>query len=561
MNNTNALEDNHQLVEASTPSTEHKFDQVPPTTSPENNTPVVTSDPTESSSVPPPLNTPFSEDMRQWLSANKDDYELFLLHALLHTPQFRLTLLSLITPDDFAREEYALVVGAMTTMSKVMHAVGKKIQSPPSPESMRTYIKAANENEGFDDETIQTTIELIQQLQDTSLKEMHYCISPYFEAWYGSIKAKKAARRIMKYYIPDVKSELELLQNDIHKASQIDGFLNSRKFDFESNPEEATPLITFKEHSICTPGNIVNIQGPPKSCKSGIVSAILAKTLHMSKWWPIDSLGFNVNCPTDHAILHFDTEQSEFDHVRQMRRAYKRARRKENANWFHSYRFTGLDSSMCWSKMQAAIYEAKQVHQGISLLIIDGIADFCNDPNDSAECFELVRKLHELASDHNCGVVTVLHQNPGSPHGKTRGHLGSQIERKAETSLRVEKGPTAEVFQVWADSARSCHIPKAESWRFHWSDEEQMHVTLPHSDENWKKTTPTAKPTKEDKYPMEVRNAFGKKDVLSYTDLVSAISRATKLADSTAKTRIPEYVKFNLIEKTENGEYQRTPKA
>ena len=148
-------------------------------------------------------------------------------------------------------------------------------------------------------------------------------------------------------------------------------------------------------------------------------------------------------------------------------------------------------------------------------------------------------------------VITVLHQNPGSQHGKTRGHLGSQIERKAETSLRVEKAPKTEIFQAWADSARSCHIPKSEAWRFHWSDEVKMHVTLQNSDEEWGQP----KPDKKEKYTGEVQKAYGKDKVLCYSNLVSKIVHATGLGESTAKTRIREYTALGLTEQDEKKEY------
>jgi hypothetical protein len=74
-------------------------------------------------------------------------------------------------------------------------------------------------------------------------------------------------------------------------------------------------------------------------------------------------------------------------------------------------------------------------------------------------------------------IVCVLHENPGSEIGKTRGHLGSQLERKAETPLRLEKDAEG-VTVMYSERARSAHITKDQGPRFAWSGEQGMHVSV-----------------------------------------------------------------------------------
>ena len=494
-----------------------------------------------------------NEEMKQWLSTNREDYEFYLLHALLHDQHHRSNLLSTqISPLDFWNEQYALVLSAMIKKSEIMTATGHEVPFPPSPESLRTYVEVAVLEEGSDRDLIEETIDLLRELQKPRYTDMHYCVRPYFYAWYSSVRAKRATRVINREILPDVRSILDNLNMELDAASNFDGFLASRKFDYDNEPEAPEPLLKFKGRGICTPGNIVNIQGPPKASKSALVGGILAANLQAYDWMPIDSLGFDAHRDDDFAVLHFDTEQSEADHHKQLRRAYSRARRKKGVDWLHSYRLTGIEPMVCWDKMQQALREAQRDHRGISLVIIDGVADFCNDPNDTEECFLLVRKLHALASDYRCGVITVLHQNPGSQAGKTRGHLGSQIERKAETLLRIEKDAKSGIFKAWADSARSCHIPKAEAWRIKWCDEKQMHVSIGDSDESASQD----RPDKPAKFQEEVSKVFGNSETMSYTEMVDQITRVTGLAESTAKARIPTYSKQLLIEKTESGLYR-----
>jgi RecA-family ATPase len=186
------------------------------------------------------------------------------------------------------------------------------------------------------------------------------------------------------------------------------------------------------------------------------------------------------------------------------------------------------------------------------MILIDGIADFCNDPNDGKECFELVRKLHKLAVDHECVIVCVIHENPGNGGGKTRGHLGSHLDRKAETSLRLQKDTKTGVVEMWVERGRSCFIPRSAGIRFKWSDEAQMFVTLHASDTH----VADSKVDKATRLTREVDLVFSGEEGLIYGMLVDKIMSSQKLAESTAKQRVADYVTLNLIRKNDDGFYQ-----
>ena len=71
----------------------------------------------------------------------------------------------------------------------------------------------------------------------------------------------------------------------------------------------------------------------------------------------------------------------------------------------------------------------------------------------------------------------MLHENPGSDIGKTRGHLGSQLERKAETNLRLSKDSSG-VTTGYSEKSRGAHIPKDSGIRFAFDEKLAMHVTI-----------------------------------------------------------------------------------
>lgn len=492
-------------------------------------------------------------EMKQWLQDNQERFEFYLLHGMVHDPLRRAAMLMVpVTPEDFRREEYGLVLEALAGAVTVARMMGYTVPTPPDPEYLRTHLEVAVRATNPPDEVVDDAMKLIRELEDPSYTPLHHCIPHYFEAWYGSSRAKKAAREINRVDLPDVRGIFAELKEALTAASQLGCPLESLEFDFDNPLERPNPILKLGAHTICTPGNISNIQGPPKAAKSAVVGAVLAAALKEPWNTDADLLGFTVEAPIGRAVLHFDTEQSRFDHASLVRKAYARAGRNEKVDWLHSYCLTGMEPAMCRETLLQSVEEAAKKHDGVTLIIIDGIGDFCDDTNDPKECFGLVRELHKLAADHDCAILTVLHENPGGNQGKTRGHLGSQLERKAETSLRLAKDSDG-ITVMWAERARHCYIPKGAGWRFRWCNEARMHVSLRVGDE----AAVPAKPDKVTNYTAEVTKALGEEEALSYTDLTKAIVNATGRAASTVKARISEYVVLGLLEKDPDGKYRR----
>ena len=72
-----------------------------------------------------------------------------------------------------------------------------------------------------------------------------------------------------------------------------------------------------------------------------------------------------------------------------------------------------------------------------SLVIVDGVADLCADVNNIEKSNELVSALMRLSQQQNVHIICVIHQNFGSAKLGT-GHLGSALEKKAETVISLE---------------------------------------------------------------------------------------------------------------------------
>ena len=104
---------------------------------------------------------------------------------------------------------------------------------------------------------------------------------------------------------------------------------------------------------------------------------------------------------------------------------------------------------------------------------------------------------------------------------KSRGHLGSQLERKAETNLRLDK--LNGVTTIWSDKQRRAPIPKGIGPCFQWSDEARMHVSV---------ETLQSAADKERREALSLLgdDIFRKRPAMSYTDIVKLLTAKKGLA-------------------------------
>jgi len=189
-----------------------------------------------------------------------------------------------------------------------------------------------------------------------------------------------------------------------------------------------------------------------------------------------DTLGVSGPNYQGHAVLHFDTEQSPYDWQQLVRSSLRRVGLAEPPPWLLSYTLAGLEAQKSEQFIHAALRAAQRRFKGIHSVFIDGVADLVNDPNDSQECFPLITRLHGAAIEHQTTFVTILHMNPSTKDksDKGRGHLGSQLERKAESNLTLKKD--GDITTVIGEGRqRGKPIPADKAPSFKWSDEHQMH--------------------------------------------------------------------------------------
>lgn len=188
-----------------------------------------------------------------------------------------------------------------------------------------------------------------------------------------------------------------------------------------------------------------------------------------------DCFGFHSENPNGHALIQIDTEQSKWHHSKKMMSALSRKGITADTvpTWLKSYHLTGKKISFAW--LEAILKLNFDKFGGIHSVILDGGADFVSDLNNQEVSFDVVRGIMTLSEKYKTHFIVVIHINPGSREGKTRGHFGSELDRKAETNLTIKVEKDSRV--VYASSARDCYISEQDGTFFSWSDEEMRFVT------------------------------------------------------------------------------------
>jgi phage/plasmid primase-like uncharacterized protein len=306
----------------------------------------------------------------------------------------------------------------------------------------------------------------------------------------GVIDGKAAARAAKALFTcpefpPEALAEKPTDFNDLHRLAGImevkrqvqQSFpilklLSEREWNPANRPPEAQPIFKLKGITIATPSNLGTITAHVKAGKSAAVEAMAASTFATED---CDTLGFSSTNPDGKALLHFDSEQSPEDHWHHVDRIIRRAHAQHRPPWLRSWCLTGLTFKQCQECVWEAMRIAHEEYAAILAVLIDGYGDLVSDVNDAAECNDMVARLHGLAIQYTCHLAGIIHFNPNSD--KSRGHLGSQLERKAETNLAMEKDKDDESSLIFSTKNRRAGIPKHLGIAFKWDDELKMHVS------------------------------------------------------------------------------------
>jgi hypothetical protein len=202
------------------------------------------------------------------------------------------------------------------------------------------------------------------------------------------------------------------------------------------------PLVAINGACVCSRGNISAICGEAKSRKTFLTSALVASAIAL----PAERINNFKNISNNMylSVLWVDTEQGE-THVRKVINRITAMTGAALGGAIVEPRLTTLAlRELAPHERRQMLYDAMSVGN-YDIVVIDGIADLQRNTNDLEESDALVGALMALSTNTNTHILCVLHTNPGSD--KARGHLGSSLQRKAETVIFVHRNGECSVVE------------------------------------------------------------------------------------------------------------------
>ena len=278
-----------------------------------------------------------------------------------------------------------------------------------------------------------------------------------------------------------------------------------------------TPLFSI--------GDISTITGLPKSRKTFLITSIVVAFLNDNGF-----LSLNSDLP-DKRILIIDTEQSKQFVQRLVRRIYRLMGwdfKDRKSEMIRVLTLRELTPEKRWEVAQDAIAEYKP-----QLVFIDGSADLVNDTNNLDESNKMVNDLMKLSSEKQCHICSVVHTNPNTE--KTRGHFGSELQRKSETVMFVARDG-----DVTTVKPQFCRNIEFAPFSFKINERglpEQCEVVVP----------------KAENLTEIFREIYSYAEFLSYGDLTKALMDKLDLGKTSCTNRIKKGLDEQIIYKDMDG--------
>lgn len=329
--------------------------------------------------------------------------------------------------------------------------------------------------------------------------------------------------------------------------SQTIMLLKSCEMDYGNPPEISKAVVSVNGVPLGTYDNLLCITGGEGTGKSNFVSSLIAGTL-ASDPAGIDTLGFEVspNCQKK-AVLHYDTEQSEFQLFKNLSKTLKRTGISVPPAFHHTFYLASMSRKDRIDTIRDSMDLYYHKHGGIHLVVIDGIADLIRSANDEAESIAIVDEIYRLAGIYRTCVICVLHFVPNGI--KLRGHIGSELQRKSAAILSIEKDDNPAYSVVKAIKVRDGSPLDVPMLLFTWDKVKDMHVSA------GEKPAEDRERRKREELAGIVKDIFRSRRNISYMDLVNELVSAMDIKERTAKGYI-RYMKDNgMLRQDKNNSY------
>ena len=371
------------------------------------------------------------------------------------------------------------------------------------------------------------------------------------------LQGNKSEKDVSDYFaLGNGSEDLKALLSDIFTQmyAQTMMILQSCEIDYDNPPDASKSVVAVNGVPLGTQDNLFCITGGEGTGKSNYIAAILAGTLGTERLDAEQTLGLEVTPnPKGLAVLHYDTEQSEAQLHKNLGKTLRRASLTSVPDFYHSLYLASLSRKDRLKLIRESMDLFHHKHGGIHLVVIDGIADLIRSANDETESIAIVDELYRLAGIYNTCIICVLHFVPNGI--KLRGHIGSELQRKAAGILSIEKDENPEFSVVKALKVRDGSPLDIPMTLFGWDKALDMHVY------RGEKSKEDKDKRKSNELHAVIRDAFRSATRLSYQQLCEILMRELDIKDRTAKKYIAYMKEQGILIQDSQGNYQQRKKC
>lgn len=308
--------------------------------------------------------------------------------------------------------------------------------------------------------------------------------------------------------------------------------LQKNKYQAGFIPDKEQILFKIQNNTIGSIQSYAVISGLPKSGKSTFVSSIVA-----SSFIHEDIFGMKLKTlPNRGRVCYIDTESSQHDFYAHMTRIKKLAKLTDLPNTFDAFCLRKEDPLMIKKMIDSYLEKTPDC----SIVIIDGLLDLVMDFNDIIECRMVVNWLKNITTVHNLFLLGILHT--GKRDGQTLGHLGSNTDRWAQSTLEVKKDDQGH-FELTPKFLRSSK--NFNPIKIKYDDFEMDFIQVDQEFKQFEKQKDFSKYLKHE-HDYILNQVFQDQFSFSYDDLIKIIAKIDKRGINSTKQYI-KYLKEKMI--------------
>mgnify|MGYP001350136870 CR=1 FL=1 len=325
--------------------------------------------------------------------------------------------------------------------------------------------------------------------------------------------------------------------------------LQTTLYDHNAPPPEDQTVFRMNFKRIGSLGDYILITGKKSSGKTKYVAGAISAAITRQ-----EVFNFQIKLPVNkNKVFHIDSEQGKVSHRKMIELILKLSSIDQYPANFQSHRCRCVAPHLILLMVEHYL----KLNPDCGMIFLDGMLDTVESINDEKVAARMKRWMQEISEEHNILIAGVIHR--GFSADKAIGHLGSYLERGAQTVFAIEKK---------IENNFSQYIIRTEYIRDDAPPDETA-IYFNTQTECWEKCDSFSEP--EIKKGRGVRQQrpgeydiahhvwacgqiFNSQTTLSYNNLINEIKIAYGIGDNLAKTDFYKHlIREGLIFKTEDG--------